>query len=87
MDFDWLFVDGNAKKMIEMLMNSPIEELYETEQIGIFIDLMWEKYKAAIFYKVWLPFLCLFVATLAEFCFFIGVPSQDVYWEITDLSL
>ena len=50
MDFDWLFVDGNAKKMIEMLMNSPVEELYETQQITVFVDLMWEKYWVAIFW-------------------------------------
>ena len=87
MDLDWLFQDGNAKKMIEMLKNTPVEELYETEQIAIFIDLMWEKYQDAIFYKVYVPFVCLFIAVLAEFCFFIGVPSATVYWTITDISL
>ena len=49
MDFDWLFQDDNAKKMILMLKNSPVEELYETKQIATFIDLMWEKYHPAIF--------------------------------------
>ena len=37
LDFDWLFMDGNAKKLLQMLVNTENEKLFETKSISIFI--------------------------------------------------
>jgi hypothetical protein len=40
-DMDWLFVDHNAKKILELLAESSNPKVLVKAQIRIFVDLMW----------------------------------------------
>ena len=74
-DFDWIFIGSkenntsNAKNLLILLNNQEDGELFLQKGIKIFIDLVWEKYQAAIVKKV-------FVLYLIYLAFFVYLASN-----------
>jgi hypothetical protein len=56
LDFDWIFENGNAKKLLRVLANDANNSALTTKTIKIFIDLMWSKYKMAIVKWIFIPY-------------------------------
>jgi len=55
LDFNWIFDHDNFEKLIELLSSTENDDLFATEQIRIFSDLIWQKYFWAILLKAFLP--------------------------------
>lgn len=54
---DWLFIDQNAKQLLEILAEKSNPSVLVKAQIRIFVDLMWSQYKPNIINYIFLPYI------------------------------
>lgn len=56
-DMDWIFREGNAKKLLGFLTKQTNSNIYTTNSIRVFIDLLWKKFQPKIIMEVFVPYL------------------------------
>jgi len=68
-----------------MLASTEQEGLFDTEQIQIFIDLIWQKYQEAMFNKIFIPFIIEFISVIIYFTYFLGDAYCGWYWQLMEV--
>ena len=85
LDFNWLFVGGNAGKFLKILAETENDEIFACSQISVFIDFMWNVYYNAIFTYLFVPFVIHFVAFIlytGHFCHVHAEMSADFVFKV-----
>ena len=54
---DWLFIDQNARKLLELLSDGANPSVLVKSSIRIFVDLMWSQYKPNIIKYIFWPYI------------------------------
>ena len=63
---DWLFHENNAKVLLQILADAANNKALLTQNIKVFIDLMWSQYQMAIIKCIFIPFV-IYLALLSYF--------------------
>ena len=80
LDIGWIFSnDGSIRELIAALKDCPYDSLFSTDLVISLMEIFGEKYKKAVFYKCFLPYVFYFLTTV---CFLEFYTSPG----ITDLS-
>lgn len=77
LDLDWVFQDGNGKRLVNLLANTNNETLFNTKQVNTVIDLLWDRYQDEIFRKIFMNYVVYFSSALIYFTFFLKSTDQN----------
>lgn len=87
LDLDWIFQDGNGRKLVWMLATTQNEVLFSTKQVTTIVDLLWDKYQGVIFRKIFMPYLIYFSTALVYFTFFLREDNNNWLGQMLDFAL